>query len=433
MSGSLTSDVTDSLTDLGEEVSAALPEGIPQIPDAAETVEQEVAGFDLPLVTIIDRIEDVSGSAFALEVADILANLDLGLDVNRLEGLIDRLPPEQRGPDSTGEVATGLSSFSRAELAVGASLAAVPRVLDALGPDAYAVSTPGTYFTVITRYEDNESGFSAVRLRPADGGPEVFAIDGLEVGSTADTVAALDLGGLQMRSAAFGQMVADAAASYLTEGRPSQFVGPSLGGAVAQAAAHEAAQALLAIGVPIAAGAVRLVTVDSLGGRDATEQLNGGVLDPAALALINGLNIRTEGDLITRIGSHIGETLNFAPVDSAGQPVTLSTEDAHVNVESLLATLNSDSLTAAGVRGAPEEISGFAQVTNAVGRLVADGYLASGERDDPDRMVPLQVPGVAGFDASGTIYVLDGDENGTHDLAVALTQPVSPAVADLVL
>lgn len=366
-------------------------------------------------------------------MADILANLDFGLDVNRLEGLIDRLPPDQRGPDATGEAATGLSVFTRAELVAGASLSAVVRVLDALGPDAYAVSTPGTYFTVIARYEDNDSGFSAARLRPFDGGPEIFAIDGLQVGSIADTVAAVDLGGLQMRSAAFNQMVADASASHLADGRAVQFVGPSLGGALAQAAAHEAAQALLASGVPVAAGAVRLVTVDALGGRDGTEQLNGGALDPAALALINGLNLRTDGDLISRIGSHIGETLTFAPVDSAGQPVTLSTEDAHVNVESLLATLSSDSLTAAGVRGAPAEISGFAQVTNAVGRLVADGYLSGGERDDPNELVPLQVPGVAGFDPSGTVYVLDADANNTHDLAVALTQPVSPAVADLVL
>ena len=171
MSGSFVSDITDSLTDLGEDAAAALPEGIPQIPTVVDQAEQEAAATDISLPDLVARIEDVSDLPFALEVADILANLDFGLDVNRLEGLIDRLPPDQRGPDATGEAATGLSVFTRAELVAGASLSAVVRVLDALGPDAYAVSTPGTYFTVIARYEDNDSGFSAARLRPFDGGP----------------------------------------------------------------------------------------------------------------------------------------------------------------------------------------------------------------------------------------------------------------------
>lgn len=365
-------------------------------------------------------------------VADFIANLD-DLNFARLEGLLDALPPEQRGPDSTGEVRTGLSDFLQIQVEVGAALSATARIVHTLGPDAIAMQVRGYDFAINEQYEDSETGFSAIKVLPADGGPMIFVIDGLEVGSIADTVAAVDLGGLQTRSAAFQAMIDDAVEAQVTLGRGVQFVGPSLGGALAQVAAHEAAQALIATGQPVAPGTVRLMTVDALGGRDAAEALNGGALDPAALAVINALNIRTEGDLISRIGSHVGETLSFQAVDASGAPIAVTAADAHVNVTSLLRTLPDPTLYAAGVRGAPEEISGFSQVANALGRGIADGYLAGGERDDPNALVPLQVPGNAELLNNNTLYRLDANSDGAIDIAVLTSQPVPPAIADLVL
>lgn len=419
--------IEDALTEAGEAVSNAVtaitgPIALPQPAEVIDTAALDVS-------TLIDDIADLPAPQ---AIADFVANLD---DPNfaRLEGLLDRLPPEYRGPDATGEVRTGLSDFLQIQVEVGAALSATARVVNTLGPDAVAMQVRGYDFAIDEQYNDNDSGFSAIKVLPDDGGPMIFVIDGLEVGSIADTVAAVDLGGLQLRSAAFQAMIADAVEAQATLGRGVQFVGPSLGGAIAQVAAYEAAEALIAAGVPTAPGTVRLLTVDALGGRDAAEALNGGTLDPAVLNVINALNIRTEGDLISRIGSHIGESLSFQAVDANGNPIAVTAADAHVNVVSLLRTLPDPTLFNAGVRGAPEEIGGFALAANALGRGIADGYLASGERDDPNALVPLQVPGDAELVNDNTLYRLDADSNGTLDLAVLTSQPVPQAIADLVL
>ncbi len=428
MSGSITfTPIEDALTEAGEAVSDAATTitGPIEVPQPAEVI-------DTAAVDVSDLIDDIADLPAPQAVADFIANLD-DLNFARLEGLLDQLPPEYRGPDATGEVRTGLSDFLQIQVEVGAALSATARVVNTLGPDAIAMQVRGYDFAIIEQYNDNDSGFSAIKVLPADGGPMSFVIDGLEVGSVADTVAAVDLGGLQLRSAAFQAMIADAVEAQATLGRGVQFVGPSLGGAVAQVAAYEAAEALIAAGVPTAPGTVRLLTVDALGGRDAAEALNGGTLDPAVLNVINALNIRTEGDLVSRIGSHVGETLSFQAVDASGNPIAVTAADAHVNVVSLLRTLPDPTLFNAGVRGAPEEVSGFALVANALGRGIADGYLASGERDDPDALVPLQVPGEAELVNNNTLYRLDADSNGTLDLAVLASQPVPQAVADLVL
>lgn len=431
MSGSLNfnlpEDIEDALTEAGNDVADTVTDIIDPI-----EVPQPADVIDTAAIDVSDLIDEIADLPAPQAVADFFANLD-DLNFARLEGLLDQLPPEYRGPDSTGEVPTGLSDFLQLQVEIGAALTATARVVHTLGPDAIAMQVRGFDFAINEQYNDNESGFSAIRVLPADGGPVVFVVDGLEVGSIADTVAAVDLGGLQVRSAAFQAMIADAVEAQVTLGRGVQFVGPSLGGAVAQVAAYEATEAMLAAGVSIAPGAVRLLTVDPLGGRDAAEKLNGGSLDPNVLSYINALNIRTEGDLITRIGSHIGETVSFQAVDANGNPIAVTAADAHVNVTSLLRTLPDATLYNAGVRGAPEEVSGFALVANALGRTIADGYLASGERDDPNALVELQVPGQAELLNNNTLYRLDADSNGTLDLAVLTSQPVSQAVADLVL
>ncbi len=351
-------------------------------------------------------------------------------NLDDLAALAARLPPELAGPDATGEVPTGSAAIGREALAVAATLSAAARIVTAMGPQAETIETRGLSFTVGERYQDPESGFSALLLTPEDGGPVVISVDGLQVGSRADEVAAATLGRLQVDSDAFREMIADAAQFGAGEG--VLFAGPSLGGAVAQVAAYETAEALREAGAPVETGAVRLVTVDPLGGADAARAINAGVLDPAALALIEAVNIRTEGDIVSRIGSHLGATLTFPARDASGQVVEATAAEAHVNVESLLQNLSSDALFAEGVFGPPAEIAGFALAANAAADEVIALWRAIGPEEE-EAAQPLQITGTASLDPTRTTWSLDADDNGSVDLAVLLSSPLDPGRDALVL
>jgi hypothetical protein len=344
-------------------------------------------------------------------------------DLNDFAALVEQLPGGIGAPDATGEVPTGSAEIGREQAVLAAGLAAAPRIVEALGPNAQSVEVQGQTFAVAERYEDPVSGLSALRLTPLAGGAEVFAVDGTQSGSTADQVADATLGRLQVESGSFAEMVQDAVQVGLMEGRPVFFVGASLGGAVAQVAAYETAEALVAAGSGPGTSAVQLVTIDALGGRDAAEDLNGGVLDPAALALITALNVRTEGDIVSRVGSHIGATLTLPALDAQGNAVELDAADAHVNVVSLLQNLGNDQLFAAGLQGAPPEISGFAAASNAASDELIQLWLATGPHGGEPAPDLQQLPGTASFDATGTRWSLDADDNGTVDLAVQLATP----------
>jgi hypothetical protein len=360
-------------------------------------------------------------------LGDITGTTDIR-DLNDVAALVAQLPGGLGEPDATGEVPTGSAAIGREQAALAAGLAAAPRIVEALGPDAQFVSVGGQTFAATERYDDPVSGLSALRLTPLTvGGAEVFAIDGTQSGSRADEVAGATLGRLQVESPAFAEMIQDAAQVAFIGGRPVLFVGASLGGAVAQVAAYETAETLVPIQqTGLVTGSVQLVTVDALGGRDAAEAINGGMLDPAALSLITALNVRTDGDIVSRIGSHIGATVTFPALDSQGNVVQLDAQDAHVNVVSLLQNLGSDELFAAGTLGAPAEIGGLAAASNAVSDELIPLWLALG---DPGEEPPaeLQLPGTATFDPTGTQWSLDADSNGTVDLTVQLSAPTTVA------
>lgn len=351
-------------------------------------------------------------------------------NLDDLAALAARLPPELAGPDATGEVPTGSAAIGREALAVAATLSAAARIVTAMGPQAETIETRGLSFTLGERYQDPESGFSAVLLTPEDGGPVVVSVDGLQVGSRADEVTAATLGRLQVESAAFREMIADAAQFGAEEG--VLFAGPSLGGAVAQVAAYETAEALRAAAVPVGTGAVQLVTVDSLGGTDAARAINADVLDPSVLALIEAVNIRTEGDIVSRIGSHIGATLTFPARDATGQVVEATAAEAHVNVVSLLQNLSSDAFFAEGVAGPPAEIAGFALAANVAADEVIALWRAAGPQEE-EAAQPLQITGTASLDPTRTTWSLDADDNGSVDLAVLLSSPLDPGRDALVL
>lgn len=351
-------------------------------------------------------------------------------NLDDLAALAARLPPELAGPDATGEVPTGSAAIGREALAVAATLSAAARVVTAIGPQAETIETSGLSFTVGERYQDPESGFSALLLTPEEGGPVVISVDGLQVGSRADEVAAATLGRLQVESDAFRAMIADAAQFGAGEG--VVFAGPSLGGAVAQVAAYETAEALRDAGAAVETGAVQLVTVDSLGGADAARAINAGVLDPAVLALIEAVNIRTEGDIVSRIGSHLGAALTFPARDATGAVVEVNAAEAHVNVLSLLQNLSSDAFFAEGAFGPPAEIAGFALASNAAADEVIALWRAFGAEEE-EAAQPLQITGTASLDPTRTTWSLDADDNGSVDLAVLLSSPLDPGRDALVL
>ena len=323
------------------------------------------------------------------------------------------------GPDDTGAVPTGASEVSRADAFTYAALAGVPRLAEALGPQATGVVVDDDAFAVAGTYEDAATGFRAVQLRSFTDGRTVFSVDGTNFGSVADVVADLDLARPQASSPAFAAMVADARTAAVVEGREVVFTGASLGGALVQVGGYEAAEAISAAS-PGYAGRVTVFGVEPLGGRDAAEALNGGRLDPAVLDRMNALHVRTEGDVVTRVGSHLGDTLTFQAVDAAGNPVLLSAQEAHVNIESLLATLSSDALFAAGTRGEPGEIGGLALLANAFGPGLSDAFADGGLGGAFDRPEPARLPGGGAFDPTGRFFDLDADTDGDPDLRVLL-------------
>jgi hypothetical protein len=219
-----------------------------------------------------------------------------------LADLADALPAPLRGPDATPSVPTGASDIARADAFTYAALAAAPRLIETLGPGASGVVAGDETFAIAEVYNDPVTGFEAVQLRSLSDGRAVFAVDGTDFNSQPDVVADLDLARPQVASPAFAAMVADARAAALAEGREVAFTGASLGGALVQVAGYETAEAIHEAS-PGSADRVTVFGVDPLGGRDAAEGLNGGALDPAVLERLNAISIRTEGDIVSRVGS----------------------------------------------------------------------------------------------------------------------------------
>jgi hypothetical protein len=341
------------------------------------------------------------------------------------------LPAPLQGPDATPAVPTGASEASRAEALAYTALSTVPRLVEVLGPQATGIVVGDDAFAIAETYADPLSGFGAVQLRSFSDGRAVFAVADTNFGSVADVVADFDLARPQVASPAFAAMVADAAAAAVAEGREVAFVGASLGGALVQVAGYEVAEAILAAS-PGYEGRIEVFGVDALGGRDATETLNGGRLDPAVLEQLDALHIRTEGDIVSQTGSHLGDTITFQAVDAAGSPVVLSAAEAHVNLESLFATLSSDALFDAGERGDPGEIGGLALLANALGPSLSEAFsdaALSGAFGPP---APVRLRGSGSLDPTGRVFDYDADVDGDVDVRALLGGAV-PGAGDLLI
>jgi hypothetical protein len=304
-------------------------------------------------------------------------------------------------------------------------------LVETFGPQVGGVVVGDHAFALSAAYDDPVSGFSAVELRSLSDDRTVFAVDGTDFSSLPDVVADLNLARPQVASPAFADMVADATAAALVEHREVVFTGASLGGALVQVGGYETAEAVLAAS-PGDAERVTVFGVDPLGGRDAAESLNGGALDPAVLEGLDALNIRTESDVVSRVGSQLGDTVSFQAVDAAGNPMLLPAEASHVNLVSLLTTLSSDALFDAGTRGDPGEISGLTLLANVFGPTLSEALTEaalSGAFNPPRPAVP---PAGGAFDPTGRYFDLDANGDGAVDLRVVLGGAV-PGAGDLLI
>ncbi|MFQ5765904.1 MAG: hypothetical protein ACE5GT_13350, partial [Rhodospirillales bacterium] len=163
-------------------------------------------------------------------------------------------------------------------------------------------SPPPKGYRPVKRFEHRRSGFKAVVYQNG-AGERIYAIAGTE--GVRDLFADLTLGEEQFRNDPFGNMIRDAREYSADSGKTVTFTGHSLGGGLAQVAAHQAAkQKDKEKDKPVK---VRMVSWGAFGGRKLLE--NADVkFSPDAAARIDGANYFVKGDPIAGIGRHIGPT-----------------------------------------------------------------------------------------------------------------------------
>ena len=157
-------------------------------------------------------------------------------------------------------------------------------------------SPPPNGYRPVKRFEDKASGFKAI-VYQNDDGERIYAIAGLE--DSPDAVAALRLGEEQFGSDPFDNMISDAQKYSKRAGKTVTFTGHSLGGGLAEVAAHEAAKDKSV--------KVRMVSWGAFGGRKLLENAEVPFKSDAA-ARIDATNYFVKGDSIAGIGRHIGPT-----------------------------------------------------------------------------------------------------------------------------
>jgi hypothetical protein len=171
-------------------------------------------------------------------------------------------------------------------------------------------STPPGY-RVDTITTDPLSGLKAVVYKSADANerPTIVSIAGTETRS--DRIVDANLGLMQARSPAFQRLVnyvANSARAAPDGSWPKIVItGHSLGGGLAQIFGHNLTVALKARGQLEAAQNLRIVTWNSLGGLKPLKRL--GNFDPEVAKNIAALNYYAPGDVVSLIGTHLGETV----------------------------------------------------------------------------------------------------------------------------
>ncbi len=215
----------------------------------------------------------------------------------------------------------------------------------------------------------------------------IYAIAGLE--DSPDFVASLRLGEKQFGSDPFDRMIRNAREYSADSGKTVTFTGHSLGGGLAQAAAHETAKQEDKKDKPVK---VRVVSWAGFGGRKLLE--NADVpFKPDAAARIDGANYFVKGDPIAGIGRHIGPTFAL-PAGALGRKGTTEKSvgmlfPGHSRVD-IRKVLNAGGLDAA-VAEKPDP-----------SRLL-EGAVDAGQALEPDDRTLTQSTGVGHDPLEGTV------------------------------
>lgn len=165
-----------------------------------------------------------------------------------------------------------------------------------------------------------KSGLKFCILKPmTPGNPWVFAIAGTE--TTIDQLADTQLGRQQLDDLAHNITLFTQPATeqlrFLAE-KDVLVTGHSLGGALAQAVAHEIQKKRLQNGL---SSKVKLVTFNSLGAQTLIKEAT-GTYDETLLAHMEMAHYYLRGDLISRIDTQMGPTYELEPLAREGGPAT---------------------------------------------------------------------------------------------------------------
>lgn len=117
------------------------------------------------------------------------------------------------------------------------------------------------------------------------------------------------------------------------------FVGHSLGGGLLEAFYHQIQRKLRNLRAAGMQSPLRLITFNAFGGRELLEEINARY-DESYVKAARVANYFVKGDLVSRIGTHIGPTYEMLPIDEkTGKPVVLDVVVAHAlaNIYKLVA------------------------------------------------------------------------------------------------
>ncbi len=158
-----------------------------------------------------------------------------------------------------------------------------------------------------------ESGLKYVILKPSTtGDPWILAFTGTN--SLIDALADTGLGSAQFEQ--LKEMILLFSLIPQLSDVDLLVTGHSLGGGLAQAAAHEIQRQRDAQGNP---AKVILRTWNAFGSQELIERVSGGC-DSRLLERLDAANYNVRGDLVSRIGTHFGPTYELAALDISSHP-----------------------------------------------------------------------------------------------------------------
>jgi hypothetical protein len=186
---------------------------------------------------------------------------------------------------------------------------------------AFMESVPSD-FRVIDKVTDARSGFKLVHYNnDVNQRKSIISIAGTQTFNDALTDASVGIP--QIKSAAYLDSVKKVSQNLISSpDKKISVTGHSLGGGVAQAFAHDVAVELKKVGVKDWDQRIEVVTWNGFGGVDPLKRL--GKYDQEIGEKLKATNYFVEGDVVSRIGEHIGEIKKLPGVEKIQQGVISS-------------------------------------------------------------------------------------------------------------